>query len=415
MHNHTTSLRFRRFGAVLLVAFLLCLPLLVPADAQDREDPLVAFKFALEIEGTIVGYFTSVSMIGSQSDVTEEKIVDPGSGATIIRKSPGELTWLHVTLVRPATADPSAWSWRQQVIDGQINDARVDCGVVAIDQQNAEIARWEFLNAWPSRVSVSGSTTNTMFEELTFVHEGCIRGTLTVTNRYPRIVLPGPHVMPVLGTTNFRVTVSDPDDDIATLVSTLAPSGATFDGTNFTWTATLAHHDTVQSVQFRANDQKGTPTSIAIAETTITVPFDFDADTLGDDWEVVSFGDLTQPGAGDFDRDGADNAHEHGAGTNPDDPTSLFEVVGVAVSPGTSNVALRFSTEPGATYTVEFTDGPLTATPLSWQHFADTNRGTFTEISPSATVHVLVDDLGPATSGAPPASQRFYRIRAARP
>ena len=33
----------------------------------DREDPLVAFKFGLEIEGKLSGMFTTVSGIGSES------------------------------------------------------------------------------------------------------------------------------------------------------------------------------------------------------------------------------------------------------------------------------------------------------------------------------------------------------------
>ena len=50
----------------------------------STENPLVAFKFGLEIEGKLAGYFQTVSGIGSESEVIEHKIVDDGTGETII-------------------------------------------------------------------------------------------------------------------------------------------------------------------------------------------------------------------------------------------------------------------------------------------------------------------------------------------
>lgn len=53
-----------------------------------------------------------------------------------------------------------------------------------------------------------------------------------------------------------------------------------------------------------------------------SVPGDSDSDGLGDDWELANFGNLSQGGSGDPDGDGANNAAEQGAGTDPDDPLS---------------------------------------------------------------------------------------------
>ena len=72
----------------------------------NREDPLVAFKFGLEIEGKLGGYFTSVSGIGSESEVIDHKIVDDKTGETIMQKLPGRLSW----------TDVSAQTWRHQPI-----------------------------------------------------------------------------------------------------------------------------------------------------------------------------------------------------------------------------------------------------------------------------------------------------------
>ena len=56
----------------------------------SREDPLVAFKFGLEIEGKLTGFFTNANGIGSETEVIEQKVTNPETGETIINKIPGE-------------------------------------------------------------------------------------------------------------------------------------------------------------------------------------------------------------------------------------------------------------------------------------------------------------------------------------
>jgi phage tail-like protein len=146
----------------------------------DREDPLVAFKFGLEIEGKLSGYFTTVGGIGSESEVVEHKIVSPDTGETIIQKIPGRLTWTEVTLKRGVTSSIDVWQWRQEVVDGKVDDARTNCSIIAFNQANEEIARWNFDMAWPSKVTgpdMDSGGTDYMVEEMTIVHEGMTRVT----------------------------------------------------------------------------------------------------------------------------------------------------------------------------------------------------------------------------------------------
>ena len=146
----------------------------------DREDPLVAFKFGLEIEGKLSGYFTTVGGIGSESEVVEHKIVNPDTGETIIQKIPGRLTWTEVTLKRGVTSSIDVWQWRQEVVDGKVDDARTNCSSIAFNQANEEIARWNFDMAWPSKVTgpdMDSGGTDYMVEEMTIVHEGMTRVT----------------------------------------------------------------------------------------------------------------------------------------------------------------------------------------------------------------------------------------------
>ncbi len=144
----------------------------------QREDPLVAFRFGLEIEGKLTGLFTSVSGIGSETEVIQQKVTNPETGETIIHQIPGRLTWTPVTLKRGVTSSMDIWEWRQQVVEGKIDEARTNCSIIAYNQANEEIARWNFENAWPSKVvgpEMDAGSTTYMMEEVTIVHEGMVR------------------------------------------------------------------------------------------------------------------------------------------------------------------------------------------------------------------------------------------------
>ncbi len=144
----------------------------------EREDPLVAFKFGLEIEGKLSGMFNSVSGIGSETEVISQKLVNSDTGETIIRQLPGRLTWTPITMKRGVTSNLDIWKWRQSVVEGKIDEARTNCSIIAYSQDNTEIARWNLENAWPSKVvgpEMDSGSTNYMIEDVTIVHEGVER------------------------------------------------------------------------------------------------------------------------------------------------------------------------------------------------------------------------------------------------
>ena len=144
----------------------------------DPENPLVAFKFGLELEGKLSGFFTNVGGIGSETEVIAHKIVNDKTGETLIQQIPGRLSWTPVTLKRGVTSNIDIWEWRQKVVEGKVDAARTNCSIVAYDQGNTEIARWNFTNAWPSKVvgpDMDSGAVDYMVEDMTIVHEGVIR------------------------------------------------------------------------------------------------------------------------------------------------------------------------------------------------------------------------------------------------
>ena len=139
----------------------------------SREDPLVGFHFAVEVQGVVTGYFTECSGIGSEQEVIEHKVVTE-SGQEVVMKIPGRLKWENITLKRGITSNMDVWDWRKQVEDGNVDSARRDGSIIMYDQHLAPVARWDFERAWPVKVSgpqPKADSNDIGVEEMTITHE----------------------------------------------------------------------------------------------------------------------------------------------------------------------------------------------------------------------------------------------------
>jgi phage tail-like protein len=139
----------------------------------EREDPLVGFHFAVDIQDVVTGYFTECSGLGSENEVIEHKVVTE-KGTEVVLKLPGRLKWENITLKRGITSSMDIWDWRKQVEEGKVEDARRDGSIVMYDQGLKEIARWNFERAWPVKVSgpqPKADSNEIGIEELTLAHE----------------------------------------------------------------------------------------------------------------------------------------------------------------------------------------------------------------------------------------------------
>ena len=141
------------------------------------EDPLVSFQFGLLIEGKLAGFFTECSGIGSEHDVVERQLVND-KGHSFVKKVPGILKYNDITLKRGITSDMQMWEWRAEAEKGNMEKARTNCSIVMYDRQFAEVAKWHFYNAWPSKISgpdLSSDGSEFGVEDVTIVHEGFYR------------------------------------------------------------------------------------------------------------------------------------------------------------------------------------------------------------------------------------------------
>src|SRR6266550_4681805 len=102
----------------------------------SSNDAIAARNFAIEIDGTTIAQFTEVGGLTSEMDVTELKENGP---------------------------------------DGKVKEARKNGSVILYDYEAGEIARWNFINAWPSKLttgSLKAGSNEVVTEEATIVMEG---------------------------------------------------------------------------------------------------------------------------------------------------------------------------------------------------------------------------------------------------
>jgi len=139
----------------------------------SREDPVVGFHFALDVQGVIKGYFTEVSGIGSETEVAVQKVVNE-KGIQVVLKVPGRLKWGDITLKRGLTSNMDLWKWRKLVEDGDVKNSRKNGSIIMFDQSLKPVAQWDFKNAWPSKISgpsPKSDSNDLQIEEITIVHE----------------------------------------------------------------------------------------------------------------------------------------------------------------------------------------------------------------------------------------------------
>lgn len=138
------------------------------------EDALGAYNFQVEIDGVTIAQFKEVSGLSVEIKVIEHEELTPG-GKPVLKKIPGPKKWGDVTLKRGLTDDPGWWAWINEVHSGNIDGGRRNGSIVLYDYALGEQQRFNFLNGWPSKVSIGGlkaGGSEVVVEECTIVHEG---------------------------------------------------------------------------------------------------------------------------------------------------------------------------------------------------------------------------------------------------
>lgn len=137
-------------------------------------DPLVSSWFGVEFQGQVVGAFRECSGLGSENEVVEYK-ASGQKGEFVIKKVPGRLKWNNITLKRGITDAMDMWKWRKLVEQGNIDSARKNGTITMYNQSGTAVAKWNFTNAWPSKLTgpaANAGNNEVAIEEMELTHEG---------------------------------------------------------------------------------------------------------------------------------------------------------------------------------------------------------------------------------------------------
>ena len=141
-----------------------------------RTNPYPAYNFLVTVNGVsndgqaASGSFTEVS--GLEVEVTPIEYRN-GSEGTTVRKSAGLRKYTNITLKRGITGDIVFWNWILAGIQGQIQ--RADGSIVMLDENRAEVMRYNFVRGWPCKYTGPGlnaANNEIAMETLEIAHEG---------------------------------------------------------------------------------------------------------------------------------------------------------------------------------------------------------------------------------------------------
>lgn len=140
------------------------------AEPGKRVDPFGSFNYLVEIDGIARATFSEVSGFDSTVDVIEHR------EGTQLMKLPGYTKHSNIVLKWGMTHDLELAKWHQSVVDGVIE--RKGGAIVVHDRAGTVVARWTFVNAWPSKYDgpdLKSEGNEVAIESIELVHEGVRR------------------------------------------------------------------------------------------------------------------------------------------------------------------------------------------------------------------------------------------------
>jgi phage tail-like protein len=141
----------------------------------QRKDPYRNFRFLLEIDSIVQAGFSECTIPDTTSDVIDYR---EGNEQPSARKLPGLTKYGNISLKWGATDSLELYNWRRLVEQGKMKDARKNVTVILQDDEGNNKARWEFVDAWPSKYDAPELTAkgnDVAVETLEVAHEGMTR------------------------------------------------------------------------------------------------------------------------------------------------------------------------------------------------------------------------------------------------
>jgi phage tail-like protein len=139
----------------------------------QRVDPFLNYNFLVELDGIARGAFSEVTGLDATTEPVEYR---EGGENTTVRQLPGLTRYSNIVLKWGMTNDTELYDWHRQTVLGNV--MRRNGSVIVLDRQGTEVARWNFVNAWPTKYDIpdfNATGKEVAIETLELVHEGVER------------------------------------------------------------------------------------------------------------------------------------------------------------------------------------------------------------------------------------------------
>lgn len=131
-------------------------------------DPMIARNFFLEIDGNVITTLSGVSGLDIEVDVSSTQQNGATGKQQMVKTIGGHIKAPDLTLTRMAPLDAmndSLWKWFLAIRSGGIKAAdrtnnRKSGSIVIYDSTLSEVARFNFTNGWPSKISTDALSTD---------------------------------------------------------------------------------------------------------------------------------------------------------------------------------------------------------------------------------------------------------------
>ncbi|MBU3967796.1 MAG: phage tail protein [Euryarchaeota archaeon] len=140
-----------------------------------RSDPYRNFRFRVEIGGIQTASFAEATIPDSTTDSVDYR---EGTDLPFQRKLSGLTKYGNITLKKGLTDSMELYEWRKSVEETGAIKARKNISLVLIDEEGNDKARWDIMEAWPTKYDpsdFSAKANDVVIETLELVHEGVKR------------------------------------------------------------------------------------------------------------------------------------------------------------------------------------------------------------------------------------------------
>jgi len=138
----------------------------------ESYDTAVGYGFFAEFDG-VSSMLSEVGPITSEVKPIDIKHNLP-DGKCVVKKVPANPEGGTFTMKRGLTDDDVWQKWYQLAVEGKAKDMRKTGSIVITDYSGAEVARWNFVNAWITKLEISAAKagdTSPLTESATVVFE----------------------------------------------------------------------------------------------------------------------------------------------------------------------------------------------------------------------------------------------------